>query len=248
MLPIDLHGKTALVTGGASGIGRVCCELLSQAGAQLAIADINLQGAQETINSLGLGVAIRCNLGDPQDIVALAKRATEELGRVDILVNCAGIISYRSGLQAVSPDDWDMVLDVNLRGPFLLCRELIEGMKERRYGRIINFSSLAARVGGIEAGVHYAASKAGLIGLTRTLAKIGGAYNVTSNAVAPGIISTDPVRKQIGGHEEAYTNSILLKRLGEPLDVARVVLFLASPLADYLTGLVIDVNGGMFMG
>ena len=248
MLSIDLQDKTVLVTGGASGIGRACCELLSQAGAHLAIADINLQGAQETISSLGSGIAIRCDLGDPQDITALAKRATEELSRVDILVNCAGIISYRSGLQAVTPGDWDTVLDVNLRGPFLLCSELIEGMKERQYGRIINFSSLAARVGGIEAGVHYAASKAGLIGLTRTLAKIGGPYNITSNAVAPGIISTDHVRKQIGGHEDSYTRTILLQRLGEPLDVARVVLFLASPLADYLTGLVIDVNGGMFMG
>lgn len=248
MVGIDLTGKTAIVTGGASGIGRSCALLLHQAGARLAVVDINEQGARETIAQLDNAMAIRCDLSDGEDIARMARLAERELGQVDILVNCAGIIAYRSGLQAVTQDQWDLVLDVNLRGTFLVCREFIEGMKQRQYGRIITFSSLAARVGGIEAGAHYAASKAGLIGLTRTMAKIGGAYNVTANAVAPGIIRTDPVRRQVGDHEDAYTGSIPLKRLGEPQDVAGVVLFLVSPLADYLTGLVIDVNGGMYMG
>ncbi len=248
MLTIDLQDKIALVTGGASGIGRACALLLHQAGARVAIIDINLAGAQETVSSLGEGAAFRCDLGDPEDITRTAKEVEQALGRVDILVNCAGIISYRPGLQEILVEQWDTLMDVNLRGTFLLTRALFEGMKERHYGRIINFASLAARVGGIEAGAHYAASKAGLIGLTKTLARLGGPYNVTANAVAPGIIPTELVHKQIDGHEDAYINAIPLRRLGEPLDVARVVLFLASPLADYLTGLVIDVNGGQYMG
>jgi len=248
MITIDLGGKKALVTGGASGIGRTCAQMLHEAGAQVAIADINLAGAQETVRMLGDGQSFRCDLGNPEDISRTARDVEFALGQVDILVNCAGIIAYCPGLQEIPLEQWDVLMDVNLRGTFLLTRELFEGMKARRFGRIINFTSLAARVGGIEAGAHYAASKAGLIGLTRTLARLGGPYNVTANAVAPGVVPTELVRKQIGGHEDAYINVIPLRRLGEPIDVARVVLFLASPLADYLTGLVIDVNGGQYMG
>ena len=158
---------------------------------------------------------------------------------MDILFNNAGIISYRQGIGAVTAEEWDTVIDVNLRGPFLLCQGLMEGMKRRGGGRIINASSLAARVGGIEAGIHYAASKAGLLGLTRTQAKEGGPYGITANAIAPGIIATDPVRKQISGHEESYTSGIPLRRLGTPEDVANVVLFLASALSAYVTGIVV---------
>jgi len=148
----------------------------------------------------------------------------------------------------VSFEEWDQVLDVNLRGAFLMCRELIDGMKGRGWGKIVNFSSLAARVGGIEVGIHYAASKAGLLGLTRTLAKEGAPHGITVNAVAPGIIATATVLRQVGDHEDQYRKSIPMGRLGRPEDVAHVVLFLASPLSDYVTGIVVDVNGGMYMG
>jgi NAD(P)-dependent dehydrogenase (short-subunit alcohol dehydrogenase family) len=247
-MKIDLAGKKALVTGGARGIGRACATLLAEAGARVAVADLNLAGAQETVANFDQGLAIRCDLSDPADVAALCAQALTALGGVDILVNCAGLIAYHQGIASLSLEKWDQVLDVNLRGTFLVCQGLIEDMKRRRSGKIINFSSLAARVGGIEAGAHYAASKAGLIGLTRTLAKEGGPYGITANAVAPGIITTGPVRAQIGGHEEAYITQTLLKRLGTPEDVANVVLFLASPLSDYVTGIVIDINGGMYMG
>ncbi|MCD6519537.1 MAG: SDR family oxidoreductase [Anaerolineae bacterium] len=247
-MKIDLSGKVALVTGGAAGIGRACAQTLAQAGALVVVVDINLPGAQETIDSIGSGLALRCDLSDPQDVEAMRDRVLTEMGKVDILVNNAGIISYRRGIGAVSLEEWNKVIDVNLRGPFLVCRVFIEEMKKLGWGKIINFSSLAARVGGIEVGIHYAASKAGLIGLTRTLAKEGGPYGINVNAVAPGIIATEPVKRQIAGHEEQYISQIPLRRLGEPQDVANVILFLASPLSDYITGIVLDINGGIYMG
>jgi 3-oxoacyl-[acyl-carrier protein] reductase len=247
-MEIDLSGKHALVTGGASGIGQACALVLAQAGASMAVVDINLEGARETIKAIGQGLAIRCDLGDPDDVTAMRERVLAETGGVDVLVNCAGIISYRRGINAVSVQEWDLLLDVNLRGTYLVCGAFIEGMKERGGGKIVTFSSLAARVGGIEVGIHYAASKAALIGLTRTLAKEGGPFGINVNGVAPGIILTEPVKRQLAGHEDAYIAQIPLRRLGQPQDVANVVLFLCSPLSDYVTGAVLDINGGIYMG
>jgi len=247
MIPIDLTGKTALITGGASGIGRACAMTLARAGARVAVVDINEGGAQETVEAAGQGLAIRCDLGNPDDVAAMRERVLAEMGGVDILVNCAGIISYKRGINAVPVDEWDLVLDVNLRGTYLVCRAFMEGMKERG-GKIVTFSSLAARVGGIEVGIHYSASKAALIGFTRTLAKEGGPHGINVNAVAPGIILTEPVKRQLEGREDAYKEQIPLRRLGEPQDVANVILFLASPLSDYITGAVLDINGGIYMG
>jgi 3-oxoacyl-[acyl-carrier protein] reductase len=246
-MEIDLSGKNAVVTGGASGIGRACAMALASAGARVAVVDVNVEGARETIEAIGGGLVVPCDLSDEQAVAAMQRRVIGEMGAVDILVNCAGLISYRRGLSAVSLEEWDRVLDVNLRGTFLVCRAFLEGMKARG-SKIVIFSSLAARVGGIEVGVHYTASKAGLIGLTRTLAKEGGPFGINVNAVAPGIILTDPVKRQIGGREADYAAQIPLRRVGTPEDVANVVLFLASPLADYITGAVIDINGGMYMG
>ncbi|NLF01502.1 MAG: SDR family oxidoreductase, partial [Anaerolineales bacterium] len=148
----------------------------------------------------------------------------------------------------VTPEAWDRVLDVNLRGTYLVCRELVEGMKQRRNGRIINFASMAARCGAIETGIHYAASKGGIIAFSRTLAKEVGPYGITVNVLAPGVVMTGPVRQQIGGREKSYMPLIPLRRLGIAQDVAGVVLFLASPLAGYVSGVVLDVNGGQYMG
>jgi NAD(P)-dependent dehydrogenase (short-subunit alcohol dehydrogenase family) len=245
---IDLTGKNALITGGASGIGRACALTLATAGARVAVVDINLEGAQDTIATIDQGLAVRCDLGNAEDVSAMCQTVLAEMEGIDILVNCAGIILYRRGVGAFSVEEWDRVLDVNLRGTYLVCRAFIEGMKARGGAKIVLFSSLAARVGAIEVGIHYAASKAGLIGFTRTLAKEGGPYGITVNAVAPGIILTEPVQRQIAGREDAYEAQIPLRRLGEPQDVANVVLFLSSPLSDYVTGCVLDINGGMYMG
>jgi 3-oxoacyl-[acyl-carrier protein] reductase len=257
-MQINLTGQTALITGAAAGIGRQCALTLAEAGATIVAVDINLEGARETIDQIGSGLAVRCDLSDAGDVAAMHDRVlaytrSAEVGPVEHLIHCAGIIAYRKGIGAFSVEEWDLVLDVNLRGTYLVCRAFMEEMKDRAQergtgGSIVCFSSLAARVGGIEVGMHYAASKAGLIGFTRTLAKEGGPYGITVNAVAPGIILTEPVKKQVAGHEEAYTATIPLRRLGTPEDVANVVLFLVSPLASYITGVVVDINGGMYMG
>jgi 3-oxoacyl-[acyl-carrier protein] reductase len=246
-IEIDLTGKNALVTGAARGIGRASAILLAKAGADVAVSDILYEGVQETAEAIGGRPAIRCDLGDPDQITGMCDRVLAELGGVDILVNCGAIVAYGRGIGAFEPDEWDRVLDVNLRGTYLTCRGLVENMKQRRDGRIINFSSLAAHVGGIETAMHYVASKAGIIGFTRSLAKECGPFGITVNALAPGVILTPPVRKQVAGREADYIPTIPLRRLGESRDVANVVVFLASPLASYLTGLVVDVNGGQFM-
>ena len=248
MITIDLSGKKALVTGAARGIGRASAIMLAEAGADVAVSDILYDDACDTVESMGSGFAIRCDLRDPEQITTMCDRALSELGGVDILVNCGAIVTYGRGIAAFEPSEWDRVLEVNLRGTYLTCRGLIENMKERRDGRIVNFSSLAAHVGGIETAMHYVASKAGVIGFTRSLAKECGPYGITVNAVAPGVVLTPPVKKQIAGREGDYIPTIPMRRLGEPADVANVVLFLASPLAGYLTGLTIDVNGGQYMG
>jgi 3-oxoacyl-[acyl-carrier protein] reductase len=247
-MEIDLGGKTALVTGGASGIGKACSKILDKAGAQVVVVDINLEGAEQIATKLSKGIALYCDLGDPESIFSLIKKIELSVSDVDILINCAGVISYLAGIKSVELAEWDKIMGVNLRGAFLLSRELVGGMKSRGDGKIIFFSSLAARVGGIEVGCHYTAAKAGLIGLVRTLAKETAPYGVTVNAVAPGIIATDPVKEQIYDHENEYIRSIPLGRIGEPEDVAGAVLFLCSPLSDYITGIVLDINGGLYMG
>ncbi len=245
---INLIGKNALVTGAASGIGRACALSLANAGASVVAVDINEDGALDTIGEIGSGHAVGCDLRDPDAVISMRDTVLGELGGIDILVNSAGLIFYRKGIDAVTVDEWDTVMEINLRGTFLVCQAFMNSLKERRDGRIINFSSMAARVGGVEVGLHYTTSKSGLIGLTRSLAKEGGPFGITANTLAPGVILTAPVKEQVGDHEDAYKQQIPLGRLGEASDIANAVTFLSSPLSSYITGVVLDVNGGMYMG
>lgn len=245
---INLTGKNALVTGAASGIGRACALSLANAGASVVAVDINEDGALDTIGEIGSGLAVVCDLRDPDAVTSMRDTVLGALGGIDILVNSAGLILYRKGIDAVTVDEWDTVMEINLRGTFLVCQAFMNSLKERRDGRIINFSSMAARVGGVEVGLHYTTSKSGLIGLTRSLAKEGGPFGITANTLAPGVILTAPVKEQVGDHEDAYKQQIPLGRLGEASDIANAVTFLSSPLSSYITGVVLDVNGGMYMG
>jgi len=246
-MKIDLNGKNALVTGAAAGIGKACALSLAEAGSNVVAVDINEDGALGTIGEIGSGLAVACDLRDPDAIASMRDTVLGALGGIDILVNSAGLIYYRKGIDAVTVDEWDQVMEINVRGTFLVCQAFMDSLKKRRDGRIINFSSMAARVGGVEVGLHYTTSKAGLIGMTRSLAKEGGPFGITANALAPGIILTGPVKEQVGDHEDEYKKQIPLQRLGEAEDIANVVTFLASPMAAYVSGVVLDVNGGMYM-
>jgi len=252
MIPIDLTGKTALVTGAAAGLGRAMAETLARAGAHLLVADIAQQGAEETVarseQAGGSARALVYDLADAEAVETLRGDVMAHEGGLDILINNAGIIQYGKGVAKLAVDDWDRLMTVNVRSGFLLCRAFMEGLKARGWGRVLFVSSLAARVGGIDVGSHYSASKAALVGMGRTLAKEGAPHGVTVNHLAPGIIATEPVKRQMAGREAQVAATIPLGRLGDPQDVANTALFLCSPLADYITGIVVDINGGLYMG
>ena len=243
---IDLSGKVAVVTGGSRGIGRAIVEALHAAGAGVAVLGRDAARAEEVARALGArALAVAADVADP-DAPARAVEAVEQgLGPVDILVNNAGIT--KDGLLArMSPDDWDAVLNANLKGAFLMTKAVTRGMMKRRWGRVVNITSVVGLMG--NAGqANYAASKAGLIGLTKSVARELASRNVLVNAVAPGFIDTDMTRALTEPQRETLIARIPLGRLGQGADVASAVLFLASNLADYITGQVLVVDGGMVM-
>lgn len=245
---IDLSGKVALVTGGSRGIGRAIAGRLYGHGAAVGILDIDREGAEAAAQSLtghGRSVGLAGDVSSSEQAESAVQAVEEQLGPVDILVNNAGLT--RDGLLIrMSEADWDLVLDVNLKGPFIMTKQVARGMMKRRSGRIVNVASVVGIIG--NAGqANYAASKAGLIGLTKTLAKEFAARNVLLNAVAPGFIDTEMTRALPENAREMLQNQIPLRRLGSPEDVADAVLFLASDLASYITGQVLVVDGGMVM-
>jgi 3-oxoacyl-[acyl-carrier protein] reductase len=246
----DLQGRIALVTGGAQGIGRAIAEELAAAGAVLALADVNEAKLAETVGELktqGIEAsAFTVNVSSEESIEAGAKAILEKFGKVEILVNNAGI-TRDSLMLRMKRADWDLVLGINLTGAFLLTQALLSPMLKNRWGRIVNIASVVGRAG--QAGqVNYAASKAGLIGLTRSLAREVASRNITVNAVAPGYIETPMTAVLSEDVSKAMLATVPLGRRGTAKDVAQAVKFLASDAASYITGHVLDVNGGMFMG
>ena len=243
---MDLMGRIALVTGGSRGIGRAIADALHAAGAGVAILDRDAERAVITAGEIGDDVcAMIADVTNPDEVGSALATVEESCGPIDILVNNAGIT--RDGLLArMSDDDWDTVLDVNLRGAFLLTRAVARGMMKRRWGRIINISSVVGLMG--NAGqANYAASKAGLIGFTKAVARELASRNVLVNAIAPGFIDTDMTRGLTETQRDTLRAQIPLGRLGQAEDIARAVVFLASDHADYITGQVLVVDGGMVM-
>jgi len=246
---MQLKDKNALVTGAAQGIGRAIALALAGAGANIVVSDINLELATQTaeeIKKLGVkAVPMKMNVADLAEAEAGAKKIKEELGSIDVLVNNAGITKDTLFMR-MKKEDWDLVLNINLSGVFNLCKAVVPIMMKQRSGKIINIASIVGEMG--NAGqANYAASKAGVIGLTKTLAREIASRGITVNAVAPGFIQTAMTDKIPEDVKQKMMAQIPLAKLGQPEDVANTCLFLASSSADYITGQVINVNGGMLM-
>jgi 3-oxoacyl-[acyl-carrier protein] reductase len=246
----DLQGRIAMVTGAAQGIGRAIAEELAAAGATLVLADMNEAKLNETAAELAAkgstAAAFTMNVSDQDSIEAGAKAILEKFGKVEILINNAGITRDNLMLR-MKRSEWDSVISINLTGAFLLTQALLSPMLKNRWGRIVNIASVVGRAG--QAGqVNYAASKAGIIGLTKSLAREVASRNITVNAVAPGYIETPMTAVLSEEVTKAMLATVPLGRRGTPKDVAQAVKFLASDAASYITGHVLDVNGGMFMG
>jgi 3-oxoacyl-[acyl-carrier protein] reductase len=246
---MSLTGKIALVTGAAQGIGRDIALGLAADGADVAICDVNLEAAQKTaadIEAKGRkSLALKANVAASAEVTAMIDQVVEKFGRIDILVNNAGIT--RDGLiLRMKDEDWDLVLSINLKGAFLCTKAALKHMTKQRAGTIINIASIVGAMG--NAGqANYVASKAGLIGLTKTIAREYANRNVTANAVAPGFIDTAMTQALTEQVRVDLAKQIPLGRLGSSEDVANAVRFLASPSSSYITGQVVHVNGGMYM-
>jgi 3-oxoacyl-[acyl-carrier protein] reductase len=269
-IEIDLAGRVALVTGGSRGLGRADALTLAQAGADVVIADILVesddsaateygplaqaaaaQGLVQTeataqeIQGLGRrSLALKCDVTDVRQVAEAVARTVEELGSVDILVNNAGTLDHLGQLENQSPELWERDLRVNLTGAFNCSRAVWPHMKERGWGRIVNMASVAGTLGGFGQ-ASYSTTKAGLIGLTKTLALEGARHGITANAIVPGIIGTEAFHFGNTEMNERMVKRTALRRTGDPQDIANAIAFLCSDLAGYVTGIELNVSGGI---
>ncbi len=248
---MSFTNKTAVVTGGSRGIGKAIAEVLARRGAQVVIAGRQIDTAETTAAELsGLTgqavMALQADVADPASVKALLDQVLARFPRLDILVNNAGVVRDTL-LVRMDEADWDLVLDVNLKGAYLCSKAAIRPMMKQRYGRIVNVASVSGIAG--QAGqTNYSASKAGLIGFTKALAREVGSRGITVNAVAPGFVPTDLTKDLPADLREASLKGIPLGRWGTPQEIANAVAFLASDDASYITGHVLSVDGGMVMG
>ncbi len=269
-IELDLTGRVALVTGGSRGLGRADALTLARAGADVAIADIQLESDEASVEEWGplaqaakaqgivytestaeeirgLGrraLALKCDVTDRAQVDETVARVVEELGSVDILVNNAGTLDHAAQFQHQSPELWERDLRVNLTGAFNCSQAVWPHMQERGWGRIVNMASVAGTLGGFGQ-ASYSSTKAGLLGLTKTLAMEGGRHGITCNAIVPGVIGTESFKFANPAMNERIVNRTVFKRPGEPQDVANAIAFLCSDLAAYITGVGLNVSGGV---
>jgi 3-oxoacyl-[acyl-carrier protein] reductase len=246
---LKLKGKVALVTGAAQGIGKAIALLLARNGADMVVSDINLEKAEETakeIRAIGpKAMAIKVDVANLSDVERMVTGILEKLAKIDILVNNAGITRDKLILR-MTEEDWDVVLGVNLKGTFNCTKAVVRHMAKQRSGKIVNIASVVGEMG--NAGqANYSASKAGVIGLTKTIAREYAQRGINVNAIAPGYIETPMTEALPEKAKEELKKLIPMERLGKPEDVAEAVLFLVSEESSYVTGQVLNVNGGIYM-
>jgi 3-oxoacyl-[acyl-carrier protein] reductase len=270
-IEIDLSGRVALVTGGSRGLGRADALTLARAGADIVIADIlvesddsgeaerygplaqaaraqglvRTEATAEEIRGMGRrALAVKCDVTDSDQVGQAVSRAVDELGSVDILVNNAGTLDHVGQIENQEPELWERDLRVNLTGAFNCCRAVWPHMKEREWGRIVNMASVAGTLGGFGQ-ASYATTKAGLLGLTKSLALEGARHGITVNAIVPGIIGTEAFHFGNPEMNERMIKRTAMRRTGEPQDIASAIAFLSSDLASYITGVELNVSGGI---
>jgi len=244
----DLTQRVALVTGASRGFGRAIAERLAARGAAVAVHVRDQERAEAAAARLGdRGFAVSGDLANPADLAPIVSRTRERFGRLDILVNNAAV-ALSTRFEKITEEEWRRTFEVNVTAVFLLTRAVLPAMKEQGYGRIVNLSSTAGKTVSTLGGAHYTASKAALLGLTRASAKELGRYGITINAVCPGLFDTELTRENATAEElAAAARTFPIPRLGEPVEVADLVCFLASEAAGYITGAAFDINGGDLM-
>ena len=246
---MSLQGRVAIITGAAQGIGRAIAEALAHAGADIAVADLDTGRSADTVAAVEKigrkALNIKVNVADANETKAMAEHVIKTWGKIDILVNNAGI-TRDALLLRMKEEDWNLVLQVNLNGTFNCTKAVLQPMTKQRYGRIVNIASIVGAMGNVGQ-ANYAASKAAVIGFTKTVAREYASRSVTVNAVAPGFIDTAMTQGLPTEVKEALQKQIPLGRLGTPADIAAAVQFLVSDEAGYVTGQVLHVNGGMLM-
>jgi len=242
---MEFKDKVAIVTGAARGIGKEIALTLAEAGATVIVADIDIQKTRKVVKKIKSKdrdlIALKVDVSSKKEVFSMADEVIERFSTIDILVNNAGVSCIKP-FEELTEEEWDRVMAINLKGVFLCSQAVFPVMKKKKKGSIINIASQAGKSGGILIGANYSASKAGVISLTKSLAKYSAQYGITVNAVAPGLIATEMTQ------DFPYDlSTIPLGRLGKPSDVAGAVRFLASEAANYITGETLDVNGGILM-
>ena len=245
-----LSNQVAIVTGAGQGMGAAMAKLIAEEGGQVVVSDINQEKASVIADEISetetQALAIRADVTREKDVQAMVETTIEHYGTISILVNNAGIL-YPTRIEQITRAEWDRVLEVNLTGSFLCSQAVLKTMKKNRYGRIVNMSSSAGRSVSTLGGAHYTAAKAGVLGLSRALAKEVAPFGITVNAISPGLIDTEMVQAECTPERiSAYEASFPIPRLGRPDEVAQLMLFLATDSA-YITGASIDINGGDLM-
>jgi 3-oxoacyl-[acyl-carrier protein] reductase len=246
----SIKGRIAVVTGGAKGIGEGISLALSAAGAHVVVADRNEDAAEKLAGSLraagSSATAITCDVGDTSAVADSVRRIGTELGPIDLLVNNAGIGDFVS-FPEISRERWDRMLNVHLTGAYNFCHAVLPDMLKRRYGRVVNVSSVAGKRGDFIGNAHYTAAKAGMIGLTKSLAAWAAPFDVRVNAIAPGIVDTELTREMSQSHRATTISRIPLGRFARPDEIASAVLFLLSDASSYIVGETININGGSYL-